>query len=221
MRAIEKAQTPRFAKQHGSGHTLIEAFFCLVCFHLTSILTSGSAHAQAFGFSTGWYAGISSESLTTPSTDTTATLSLSRKIPLLFEFHSASFFNGETRARLGLRLHIYSATSKLDSLQDTDAETESQSFTMTSILLSYQYLLSEPGEGYFIFDVAGGFSIFSSGEEAERRFSLVPGLTQIFRLSSHLGLQAGLRLHVILGDSQKISPFKSGLLLNVGLSMEG
>lgn len=176
--------------------------------------------AQAFGFSTGWYSGISSESLEAALSDTTATVTLHRKIPLLLEFHSRSFFDNETRARLGFRLCIYGATSRLDPLQDSNVGSEAESFTMTSILLSYQHLLSEPGEGYLFFDLGGGFAIFSSGEEAERRFSLVPGVTQIFRLSAHLGLQAGLRLHVVFGDSERIVPFKSGLLLNVGVTME-
>jgi hypothetical protein len=134
-------------------------------------------------------------------------------------------------AWLGVRVAIHHASSApIDPAEDSGAYRDGVTYSMTSVLLTYEPAVYRHPPITLRAILAVGPSAFSSkigdddspcGEPfcglPDFRLSLVPGACCHLSLYGGLALEARSQFNLLLGDDDDVRPFKSGWYLSLGL----
>ncbi|MFH1311624.1 MAG: hypothetical protein ABIJ00_00190 [Candidatus Eisenbacteria bacterium] len=130
-------------------------------------------------------------------------------------------FGDRHKARFGLRYTTHQTLHEIDGI--------GRSFRMQSFLLDYQRQLLWHKPFRVVADVCVGLSTFSTHVPYPYNYSddfsihlhapatVVPGLGWQCQVASQFTLQAGLWYYWLLGDSDKVTPFRSSFALTFGL----
>jgi hypothetical protein len=135
-------------------------------------------------------------------------------------------------AWLGVRVAIHHASSApIDPAEDSGAYRDGVTYSMTSVLLTYEPAIYQHRPLTLRAVLAAGPSAFSSKIEGsddycddafcnlpDFRLSLVPGVCCQLSLCGGLALEARSQFNLLLGDDGDVRPFKSGWRLSLGLS---